>query len=91
MFKTEWENPQTYIIATNRGISAFLKLLKSLLQTTNSKITPDDVKKYFKPLTGMKWDYESLSKSYVGSQGWKEFYRDLADKIRAKHPDFHEL
>jgi DGQHR domain-containing protein len=91
MFKTEWENPQTYIIATNRGISAFLKLLKSLLQTTNSKITPDDVKKYFEPLTGVKWDYESLSKSYVGSQGWKEFYRDLADKIRAKHPDFHEL
>jgi DGQHR domain-containing protein len=78
MFQKEWENPQTYIIATNRGISAFLKLLKSLLQTTDRQITTEDVKKYFEPLTTMKWDYANLKKSYVGSQGWKEFYSDLA-------------
>src|SRR5579885_1696152 len=32
------DNPQTFIIATNRGVSAFLKLLKSLIQTTDAKI-----------------------------------------------------
>jgi DNA sulfur modification protein DndB len=91
MFKDEWDNPQTYIIATNRGISAFLKLLKSLLQTTEAKITPEQIKKYFSSLTTLSWDYQSLSKSYVGSQGWKDFYRDLAEHIRKTHPDFHEL
>src|SRR5438128_1594833 len=25
-FKTEWENPDKYLIATNRGITAFLKI-----------------------------------------------------------------
>lgn len=91
MFKDEWDNPQLYIIATNRGLSAFLKLLKSLLQTTNSKITADQVKRYFKPLLDLEWDYQSLSKSYVGSQGWKDFYRDLAEQIRKTHKDFYQI
>jgi len=91
MFKTEWDAPQTYIIATNRGISAFLKLLKSLVQTTDSKIAPEDVKKYFQPLTTFSWENSSLSKSYVGSQGWKEFYKDLAEHIRKTHSDFHQI
>lgn len=91
MFKNEWDNPQAYIIATNRGVSAFLKLLKSLLQTTDAKIAPEQVKKYLQPLTTFSWDYPSLSKSYVGSQGWKDFYRDLAEHIRKTHKDFHEI
>jgi DGQHR domain-containing protein len=33
LFKTEWQDPNTYIVATNRGLSAFLKLLKSILRT----------------------------------------------------------
>lgn len=91
IFKKEWDDPQTYIIAANRGISAFLKLLKSLLLTTNKQITPEQIKRYYKPLTALKWDYESLSKSYVGSQGWKEFYADLAEQIRKKFPTFKKL
>lgn len=88
MFKNEWEDDKTYLVATNRGISAFLKLLKSLLTTTDKPLTREVIKKYYEPLQECDWDYKSLSKSYVGSQGWKDFYRDLADKIQAQHPDF---
>ena len=91
MFKTEWDHPEKYIIATNRGASAFLKLLKSILLTHNKKITVATVKKYLGPLKSRTWEYATLSKSYVGSQGWKEFYRDLAKDIKKKHPDFKEV
>jgi hypothetical protein len=89
--KEEWAHPETYIIATNRGLSAFLKLLKSVLQTHNKKITTGTVKKYLSPLKSRKWDYAALSKSYVGSQGWKDFYRDLAKQIKKKHKNFKEI
>jgi DGQHR domain-containing protein len=79
MFKKEWDEPQTYIISANRGISAFLKLLKSLLLTTENPLTQEQIKKYYKPLTALDWDYANLSKSYVGSQGWKDFERATED------------
>jgi len=91
IFKKEWDNPETYIIATNRGVSAFLKLLKSILLTHNKKITTAVVKKYLTPLKSMNWDFDELAKSYVGSQGWKEFYRDLAKEIKKKHKEFKEI
>jgi len=91
MFKDEWTHPQTYIIATNRRLSAFLKLLKSVLLTHNNKITAGTVKKYLGPLKSRKWDYATLSKSYVGSQGWKDFYRDLAKQIKKKHKNFKKI
>jgi DNA sulfur modification protein DndB len=91
MFKDEWDDPQKYIIATNRGISAFLKLLKSLLGTHDGPLTAYTIKKYYEPLESFAWDYKSLHKSYVGSQGWKEFYRDLAETIRKKYPEFKSL
>lgn len=37
LFKTEWEKPETHIIATNRGVTAFLKLLRSLLKDRAEK------------------------------------------------------
>ncbi len=33
LFKKEWDDPKKYIIGTNRGISALLKLLRSILPT----------------------------------------------------------
>jgi hypothetical protein len=91
MFKEEWTHPGTYIIATNRGLSAFLRLLKSILLTHNKKIAAGTVKKYLSPLKARHWDYATLSKSYVGSQGWKDFYRDLAKQIKKKHKHFKEI
>ena len=91
MFKNEWDHPETYIIATNRGISAFLKLLKSILLTHKKKLTVATVRKYLKPLKSRNWELDTLSKSYVGSQGWKDFYRDLAKDIKKKYPNFAEI
>lgn len=91
MFKTEWDHPEKYIVATNRGTSAFLKLLKSILLTHKKKIGAATVRKYLGPLKSRDWDYATLSKSYVGSQGWKEFYSELAKVIKKKHTDFELL
>ena len=91
MFKEEWDHPDKYIIATNRGVSAFLKLLKSILLTQNKKLTVAGAKKYLSPLKSRDWEFATLANSYVGSQGWKEFYRDLAKDIKKKHKDFKEI
>jgi DGQHR domain-containing protein len=92
LFKTEWSNPDIYIIATNRGISAFLKLLKSILKTHKGPLTPDVVKRYLSPLSSgwTTWEYKKLKETYVGSQGWKEFHRKLVATIRRSHPNFKE-
>lgn len=92
LFKKEWDAPEKYIIATNRPISAFLKLLKSILKTNEGPITPEVVKKYLQPLkSGWKtWEYAKFKKTYVGSQGWKDFHRDLVKVIKRTHPNFRE-
>jgi DGQHR domain-containing protein len=88
MFPTEWADDSTYLIATNRGVSAFLKLLRSLILTTKRKLTKKTIERYYAPLKNQNWDYKSLSKSYVGSQGWRDFYLDLAKVIQKKHKKF---
>jgi len=92
LFKTEWDNPGTYIIATNRGLSAFLKLLKSILKTHKGTLTPEIVKKYLSPLeSGWEtWEFDKLKQTYVGSQGWKDFHRKLVAVIKKAHPNFKE-
>lgn len=91
IFEDEWEKPNKYIIATNRGISAFLKLLKSILRTEKRPLTPASIKKYLLPLkTGVEWEQDKLKRSYVGSQGWKEFHRELVGVIKETYPDFSE-
>ncbi len=32
------------------------------------------------------WDFKLLEKTYVGSQGWKDFHRDMVKSIRKKYP-----
>ncbi len=92
LFNRQWRNPRKYILPTNRGIAALLKLLRSILRTHKGQPTHKDFKYYLEPLKkGWKtWEIEGLKKTYVGSQGWKEFHRDLIKVIRAKIPDFKE-
>ena len=92
VFSKEWNDPGTYIIATNKGISAFLKLLKSILKTINGPLSPLQVTKYLKALQlGFgSWEFSQLKSTYVGAQGWKEFHRDLIAAIRKRYPDFEE-
>lgn len=91
LFKPEWREPERFIIFTNRGLSGFLKLLKSILKAENGRLDKDSVEKY---LTALKtnwvgsWETEMLKNSYVGSKGWKDFHRDLVVAIRKKFPAF---
>ena len=92
VFKKEWKSADRYIIATNRGISAFLKLLKSILKTEKMALTQVKIRDYIKALkaASLIWEFEQLKKTYVGSQGWKDFHRDLVTAIRKQFPTFKE-
>lgn len=98
LFKEQWEHPEKYIIFTNSGISAFLKLLKSILKTCQSPLNEEIVKRYLQPLRN-KWEdseletktlAETLRSTYVGSKGWKDLHRLLVSTIREVYPDFQE-
>ena len=92
LFKKEWKDPDKYIIATNRGVSAFLKLLKSILKTEKSALSQETMHDYLAVLKSgaVTWEFEQLKKTYVGSQGWKDFHRDLVKAVRKKFPRFKE-
>jgi len=92
VFPKQWKSPEKYIIATNRGISALLKLLRSILKTHDGPISHELVKKYLIPLKSKRklWESAKLQKNYVGSQGWKTFHRDLIKLIRVKYPELIE-
>lgn len=91
LFEKQWNDPRKYIIFTNRGISAFLKLLKSILKTTKHQITEDDVNKYLgslkKRYKDKDWEIKHLENSYVGAQGWRNFHRDLVKTIQKDYPE----
>lgn len=92
LFPLQWRDPDEYIIFTNRGISAFLKLLKSILRTTGAPLTEESVKKYLAPVRSdwpdHSWKTKKLASSYVGSQGWKDFHRDLVASVKKKYRNF---
>lgn len=92
LFKTEWEGPERYIIATNRGVTAFLKLLRSILKTEQRRLNKRIGRKYLAVLRlrWETWETAKLKQSYVGSQGWKRFHRQLVETIRERYTEFEE-
>lgn len=94
LFPKQWGDPDRYVIFTNRGISAFLKVLRSILATEQMGISYKVVRKYLSTIrkgwTDSKWITKELGNSYVGSKGWKDFHRDLVATIREEYEDFKE-
>jgi DNA sulfur modification protein DndB len=90
-FPAEWSAPKKYIVATNRGVTAFLKLLRSILRTTEKKLAVPTMRKYLKALRSnwpTSWETGALKKSYVGHQGWSQLHQDMVEAIRKKYPKF---
>ena len=92
LFTKEWNDPKEYIIATNRGISAFLKLLRSMFRTEKAPLGHKAFRKYLSALKHEfeTWRFDDLKKTYVGSQGWSELHSDLVKAIRKKYTGFHK-
>ena len=92
LFPLQWKDQRKYIIFTNRGISAFLKLLRSMLRTENRKLNATIVKKYLQVLKDewkdVDWEIKELRSAYVGSGGWSDFHKELVATIRKKFPKF---
>lgn len=91
IFPNEWNEPDKYIVFTNRGISAFLKLLRSMLKTEDKPLTKQAITKYLKALEkgwDGGWETLLLKSSYVGTQGRNDFHRDMIEAIQKKYPKF---
>lgn len=84
IFAKEWKYPSKFIIATNRGITAFLKLLRSILKFEGKFPSHAKFREYLSALKKhhKDWQLDNLKKAYVGSQGWKQFHRDMIDAIK---------
>jgi len=92
-FQKEWDNPETYIISTNRGISAFLKLLKSIFKTEKKQLSKTMFEKYIGSLKKNwkeSWVIKELNNSYVGSGGWIDFHMDMVKSIKKDYSKFKE-
>lgn len=93
LFKEQWRHPEKYVIFTNRGISAFLKLLKSIFKACQSLLNEDIAKRYLQALknnwTG-SWETKEIGSSFVGSGGWKNFHRQLVSAIKKTYSNFQE-
>ncbi len=91
-FPSEWADPSTYILSTNRGISAFLKLLKSMLSTSEHPLGATDFHRYLDALKNSwpsdDWKIKQLRGRYIGTAGWNDFHTDLVSAIRRTIPDF---
>ncbi len=92
IFPKQWTDPDRYIVFTKRGVSAFLKLLRSILKSEKAPLTAVMANKYLQPLRNdwadTRWETASLASGYVGSKGWKDFHRDLVKIIRRKYKKF---
>ncbi len=84
LFKKEWDDPTNYIVATNRGVTAFLKLLRSILKADGQFPTQARIREYLEALkkNHKSWKNDQLKQTYVGSQGWKEFHRAMVAAVR---------
>jgi DNA sulfur modification protein DndB len=90
-FSDEWKDPEKYIIATNRGVSAFLKLLKSIIRVLDCKLDAKNVSPIIKALKKnwkKGWEIEKLANAYIGSKGWKDFHRDMVKAIKKEVKKF---
>lgn len=91
IFPNEWNEPNKYIVFTNRGISAFLKLLRSMLKSEGKALTRRSITKYLKALDkgwSGGWETSTLQSSYVGTQGRNDFHRDMIKAIQKKYKKF---
>jgi hypothetical protein len=62
------------------------------VKTEKAPLDQKKVRDYMLALrsAALTWEFDQLKKTYVGSQGWKEFHRDLVKAIRKKFPSFKE-
>jgi DNA sulfur modification protein DndB len=94
VFENEWKAPKTYIVATNRGVTAFLKLLKSMLKNEQGRASEGKMRTYVQIIKRRwvrhTWETSKLDTSYSASQGWKQFHRDLVRTIQKERPNFRE-
>lgn len=94
VFDKQWRDPITYITCTNTGISAFLKLLKTMLKTADRALEAQDFRYYLQILKeewSGDWKKDALRGRYVGgSAGWKGFHTDMVNSIKQRVNTFGE-
>lgn len=89
VFPKEWENPDKYILSTDRGIRGLLRLCPYVLEYSNGLRQKSKAKKIFEVLRG-KFDFrvQKLKGKYYGEGGADVLRDDWIIIIQEKLSDF---
>jgi hypothetical protein len=83
----QWDSPGRYVLATDRGVRAFLRLLIEILEYSK-KWDKALVKQILKCLKTFDFRNNNLKGKYLGEAGADEFANDLIMKIKQVKVDF---
>lgn len=87
LYKTHWNQPQKYILATDRGIRGFLRLLIHILQYSK-KWNRKEASKLLKYLYDFDFKKENLKGKYLGEAGADDLAREWTRIIQGYVPEF---
>ena len=87
LYKNYWSKPKKYILSTDRGIRALLRLLIQIIKHTK-KWDNKKSKAILKNIKDFNFKNDSLKNKYLGEGGAEEFANDLAMLIQKSVPGF---
>lgn len=88
IFKEAWEDPKSYILATDRGIRGLLRLCEDVIEYSNGLKNIDKAEAALKGLVGVELRSKELKRKYAGEAGADELVGEWRDHIRKTLPDF---
>lgn len=87
VFPAKWKNPKKYILCTNRGVRAFLRLFPFVLKYKN-RIDEKDIIKVIRCLNDFEFSNSKLTGKYLGEGGADDFAKRLVEHIQTKMAGF---
>jgi len=84
----EWRSPSRYVVATNRGIRAFLRLLPYVMEYSNGLRNEGRIRECLRPLRKFNFRESDLKRKYLGEGGADEFAEDMIRLVKGSCPNF---
>jgi len=88
MFPDEWENPKEYILATDRGIRALLRIMEHILEYSDGLRNIEKAKECLKCLICFDFSSTRLKRMYLGEGGANALADLWIGLIQDSLPDF---
>jgi len=88
IFPNEWKNPKEYILATDRGIRALLRIMEHVLEYSNGLRNIERAKKCLECLRSFDFSSTRLKRMYLGEGGANALADLWIGMIQDSLPDF---